>query len=365
MESCSLHQCWLCTMVSTMFLALFIVGFTMEYDNSSKTGVGNTGVEHHNSNLVLQPLIMADAEVRSVPTTRSTTSHPPRRGGRIPRIVHQTWKSHTLYPAQRQWRENCVKLNPEWEFRIWNDTENHDLIEQHFSWFLEVYDSYPKTINKVDAIRIFYLARFGGIYMDLDYTCLKPFDALIDGAEFIVAEDEANQNLTSRHIHMTGLLGVGNSFMAGIAGHEIWVNATSRLKFVRDKVRDETGELAGVWFIRCLVQGFRSRFKELGVRVLPMQSVSPMTWGKADHFGASKICTKFEDLDQCRQKFPNSTTVSFWTGTWQTSGRPGAEVSRLSWDHKRQAMLGLRGFGDLKKDMTIGDLEEQAAKVVV
>ena len=69
----------------------------------------------------------------------------------------------------------AVRLNPGWEFRIYNDDENRKLLEDFYPWFLATYDSYPKIINKVDAIRIFYLAKYGGIYMDLDYTCLKPF----------------------------------------------------------------------------------------------------------------------------------------------------------------------------------------------
>ena len=68
-------------------------------------------------------------------------------------------------------RSFAVRLNPGWEFRIYNDTENRKLLEEFYPWFLETYDSYPKIINKVDAIRIFYLAKYGGIYMDLDYTC--------------------------------------------------------------------------------------------------------------------------------------------------------------------------------------------------
>lgn len=196
--------------------------------------------------------------------------------------------------------------------------------------------------------------------MDLDYTCLRPFEELLGDARFLVAEDDPNQNQTSRHIHMTGLLGVGNSWMAGEAGHEIWVNATRRLQYVRDKVRDETGELAGVWFIRQLVQPFRSRFDELGVKVLPMKAVCPMSWAKADHFGAAKICTNFEDLDQCRKRFPYSTTVSFWTGTWQVTGPHGMAQSRIAVDAKRQAMLGLRGYDELSKVASIQKLEARA-----
>ena len=107
----------------------------------------------------------------------------------------------------------------------------------------------------------------------------------------------------------------------------------------------------------------RPRFEELGVKVLPMKSVCPMGWAKADHFGAAKICTEFKDLEKCRKRFPDSTTLSFWTGTWQTSGPRGKKVSRIAIDAQRQAMLGLRGYNELNKRVSIGDLEKRAGYV--
>eukprot|EP00041_Stephanoeca_diplocostata_P015820 m.303534 g.303534 ORF g.303534 m.303534 type:complete len:222 (-) comp20168_c0_seq2:813-1478(-) len=143
---------------------------------------------------------LSDSEVPS-DNGREGSIRPKKPSSRanIPRIVHQEWKSHSLYPNQRKWREKCQLINPGWEFRLYNDSENRALLEEHFPWFLPTYDNYPNTINRVDAIRIFYLAKFGGIYMDLDYTCLRPFDDLLKDSQFVVAEDELQhrQNLTN------------------------------------------------------------------------------------------------------------------------------------------------------------------------
>ena len=120
-------------------------------------------------------------------------TRPPRPRGRrasgIQRIIHQTWKSHTLYPAQAQWQENCRRLNPGWEFRLYDDDENAALVRDHFPELAETFASYPKNINRIDAVRLLYLAKFGGIYMDLDYTCLRPFDELLAGVDVLMAED--------------------------------------------------------------------------------------------------------------------------------------------------------------------------------
>lgn len=281
---------------------------------------------------------------------------------KIPRIVHQTWKSTELYPNQIKWRQKCQRVNPGYDFRLHTDADNEKLIAEHFPWFLETYLGYPKTINRVDAIRIFYLAHYGGIYMDLDYTCLRPFDNLLENATFVVAEDELKhrQNLTNIYTKKPGLLGVGNSFLASSAEHPIAVRATKRLMEVRHKVRDETGNLAGVWFIRELIQPYRSQFAEMGVVVLPMERVSPMHWAFfSQHHTAVFMCTEAEDDDKCRDKFPNSTTISFWTGTWQTSGPRNHPVPKLAVDRWRQVLLGLRGRADLHSNLTLAELEKK------
>ena len=46
---------------------------------------------------------------------------------------------------------------------------NRELIRVYYPWFLEVYDSFEKNVMRADAARVFYMHKFGGIYMDLDF----------------------------------------------------------------------------------------------------------------------------------------------------------------------------------------------------
>ena len=48
---------------------------------------------------------------------------------------------------------------------MYNDSENRAIVAEYYPWFLTTYDGYPKVINRIDAVRIFYLAHFGGVYM--------------------------------------------------------------------------------------------------------------------------------------------------------------------------------------------------------
>ena len=52
-----------------------------------------------------------------------------------------------------------------------------------------------------------------------------------------------------------------------------------------------------------------------GHQVLRKDLISPMMWPKfSEHMAAAEICTEFADLDKCRARFPEATTISFWTG---------------------------------------------------
>ena len=56
----------------------------------------------------------------------------------IPKIVHQSYKSHALPLKFHFWREQCKQMNPDWEFRVWTDHDNRELIKRYYDWFLPV-----------------------------------------------------------------------------------------------------------------------------------------------------------------------------------------------------------------------------------
>ncbi len=107
---------------------------------------------------------------------------------KIPRIIHQTWKDKKI-PGEiykKHWRESWRLKNPDWDYRFWTDRDNRNLIKKHYRWFLEIYDKYPQDIQRADAARYFILFHYGGMYVDLDFECLKPFDPLLDRGDVIL-----------------------------------------------------------------------------------------------------------------------------------------------------------------------------------
>lgn len=96
----------------------------------------------------------------------------------VPNIMHQSWKSCRPTPRHRMWQQHCQRLNPAWDAWQWTDAGNDDIIAREFPSFVQLFQQYDMKIKRIDAVRLFYLFLFGGIYIDLDFLCLRPFEAL-------------------------------------------------------------------------------------------------------------------------------------------------------------------------------------------
>lgn len=112
-----------------------------------------------------------------VDCTRTTQPHPQC----FTRMIHQSWKNSDVPPYMREWSHSWRRRNRHFEYRLWTDEDNRAFIQQHYPWFLPVYDAYgpvDRGIKRADAVRIFYMWHFGGVYADLDSVCLRPFESL-------------------------------------------------------------------------------------------------------------------------------------------------------------------------------------------
>lgn len=85
--------------------------------------------------------------------------------------------------------QHCAVLNTDFQVWKWDEEKARRLLQDKFSWFLPTYDSYKHKIQQVDAARYFILYEYGGLYMDADLECLKPFEDYFNEAKvYIVAE---------------------------------------------------------------------------------------------------------------------------------------------------------------------------------
>ena len=95
------------------------------------------------------------------------------------RIIHRTWKS---YEVPIQWTvgaSSCKSANRNWIYCHWTDDDLESFIEAQYPGFASLYHRYRYPISRVDVARYFLLYHYAGIYLDLDISCIVPFDQIV------------------------------------------------------------------------------------------------------------------------------------------------------------------------------------------
>ena len=98
---------------------------------------------------------------------------------KIPRIIHQSYRTRDLPGRWKMTPEKWKKMHPNWEYRFWTDEDNRELIRTRYPWFLPTYDGYTYGISRADAARYFVVLTYGGVYSDLDVFPLRDMSTLL------------------------------------------------------------------------------------------------------------------------------------------------------------------------------------------
>lgn len=95
----------------------------------------------------------------------------------IPKIIWQTYKTKELPVKGQLAAETWKSLNPGWEYRLWDDDQITRFINDNFgSDLAAVFNSVPLGVMKADIWRYAVLLKYGGVYADIDVTCVVPLD---------------------------------------------------------------------------------------------------------------------------------------------------------------------------------------------
>ena len=126
----------------------------------------------------------------------------------IPKLLHQTAKTADISDRWKAYQRGLQRLHPDWAYRLWTDDDNRELVRRECPDLFDLFQKLPKNIMRADVIRYVLMYRLGGLYMDLDYEMLRPFDLL---QYDLVLPLEAG--------HAGGLPTYCNSIFASAPGH--------------------------------------------------------------------------------------------------------------------------------------------------
>ena len=249
---------------------------------------------------------LQDAESIAALAARWEGRQPPANP--IPRIVHQSWRSCELRADQAVWQRSCTDANPEWTWRLWTDSTNRQLVQELFPGLLPLYDSYDMHIKRVDAVRLLYLFAFGGVYMDLDFACLRPLDAapLPDG-HVVLGYQTRNESAPNA---------IANAWMAAPPGHPFVAYLISRL---RASAHLNVHWATGPEFLTHAYLDYARQYGGHNITVVSMPRLYPLQWNDGP---CRPICgngTTADEIRRCAAFFDRSVLVTFWTNglTWR------------------------------------------------
>jgi mannosyltransferase OCH1-like enzyme len=111
-------------------------------------------------------------------------------------------------------RKSCISLHPGWKHILWTDENATDWVRQHYPEkrypfddtpaVYQPYIRYHHTIQRTNILRYLLLHHYGGVYLDVDITCRKNLDFLLDVPFLTPAAHPA---------------GINNAFMLARPGH--------------------------------------------------------------------------------------------------------------------------------------------------
>jgi hypothetical protein len=138
---------------------------------------------------------------------------------KIPKKIYQSWKTKELDPKMSQLVDETKKLNPEYEYELYDNKDCADFIFKHFGQsYLNAFDVLIPGAFKCDFWRYCILYIQGGVYMDIDMVPLIPFREIISENDEFVSIVDFKHSLVPR-------CGIFQAFIAVVPKHPILLYA--------------------------------------------------------------------------------------------------------------------------------------------
>lgn len=118
--------------------------------------------------------------------------------------------------------DSLKSYHKHWKFIYWDESKIHKLIHDNYHIYYDFYTSYPEMIQKIDVAKYFILHYYGGVYCDIDVTCIKNIDNLLIH-DLIFSEMNLSfiQRFLIRSINKNNIY-VNNHFIGSSPGHNFW-----------------------------------------------------------------------------------------------------------------------------------------------
>lgn len=179
----------------------------------------------------------------------------------IPKVIYQTYYTHSLPFVTRFFIWRMKRLNPEYQYEFYDDERIEEFLKNECSE--EIFQAYKRiTIGaaKADFFRYNILYKKGGIYLDIDSTITKSLHGIVEKNDSAIISKERNPGM---YVQWALLFEPGHLFLAKTI--EKILNNISTNRFPND-VHRMTGPSVYSEAIReCLEEDASINYRTLGI----------------------------------------------------------------------------------------------------
>ena len=344
-------------------------------DGSGKSGLGSLMLYHNQASstslqLRSMPLLSLPSDSRRILSIRKWKNSQ----SLIPKIMHQIWTGGEaeleVFEQElslddkkkwfREWRQSCIDLHPKetgWTHYFWDLKSMRAFVQQNFPAMLAQYDNMNSDIKRTDLFRMLCLLVYGGVYVDIDFECLKPFESAIrfkqepldvsiqrydvtseggHGGNTPMSQMNSNDDVVSPWLylseHTTNLQPnslskiaqllkgreLPNAFAATIPWHPmIWLVV---MEMLRRDLLNPTGyvlETTGPLVFNAVAFSYLEAYQP-NVVIFPIELLFPVYCFDKQQMRRDAECIQ---NGTCREIYPNSIAIHHYVASWYTNQR--------------------------------------------
>jgi mannosyltransferase OCH1-like enzyme len=222
----------------------------------------------------------------------------------IPKKIHQVWLGSELPQKSKELQKKIIDLNPEWSYKLWTDRD--------ISYFGSDFENQLNKIEnlglKSDVFRYVILEAKGGIYLDCDFFCVKPFEPLINNVNFFAGVcDPGDNNLPL----------INNGFFGCSINHPLLKNISIEIKNNLDEGTQyqnqvEVFDFSGPSFFTRQIFKYMKYHSHDKVVIFPSSFFYPIN-NRKRNFITKKLLE--------RSTYKETIAIHLWHASWVTSKR--------------------------------------------
>jgi len=252
--------------------------------------------------------------------------------GGVPMLIHQSWKNNEVPSRFKRWQQQWSTLHPEWNYHLWTDEDNRELVKQHYPWFLNTFDAFPMGIMRADSVRYLYMYHYGGVYADLDMEPLKTTESLLQTMNLNQTKNNAILAYMGNSYKFQH--NVPNAWMVSTPHHPFWLFCLTKMIELAALGIDTAEDLTGPVMLYKAMKEYNEAMRritgktepgvEMGatnifeLQVLKPGLIYPYDWDSMNSL--NDICWAKEatlDEQKCKSMFPDAYTITYWSHSWE------------------------------------------------